>query len=497
MFHKIKIVVVCLFLLVLYCIPLKIALQTIVVGTFPFWSDPARDLVLAAQNLHKLSLIGPTSGISGLFYGPYWIWWLSIPMFFNKNPRFIDFFCLTLPYFTLFPLILYKFSKIWGKIPSIVIWILFMVTYKQYTFFIWNPHLAPLILLVVIYLLVTINYKNSRKLSFLSLGILMGLLINIDIALSIGILPGVVAFIIGNLLFAWNSDRKQGFSSYLMKIVSLILGMFILFIPFMIFELRHAFLQTHTILTFFTSKSRVVEHGFSQSLILNFFIGKLPESLSLPWGIVIILLIMLGIYILFSIFIKRSRYTLIEYKLLLAPLTLGISVLLVYLTAKNAIWNYHFIGVEIFFFILLGFFLKKVPVIRYIALAWGLFLLFQSTSLFLSSYHNNPEKFTSLLTEEQVLHTIYQDTGSSQFGVYVNRPEIFGSSYEYLFEYIGNANLIHNKPSEMNHIYLILPTGLDMSVQVQDFVIHHLIGYNKTKEWTLLDQQVVIRGDRK
>jgi len=61
-------------------------LYAIISGNISFWYDPARDMLSAWDNLHKLTLIGSTSGIPGIFYGPYWIWLLSIPIFFSKDP---------------------------------------------------------------------------------------------------------------------------------------------------------------------------------------------------------------------------------------------------------------------------------------------------------------------------------------------------------------------------------------------------------------------------
>jgi hypothetical protein len=64
-----------------------INLYPIIVGNIPFWYDPARDMLSAWDNLHKLTLIGSTSGIPGIFYGPYWIWLLR-PALGNLYYRF-------------------------------------------------------------------------------------------------------------------------------------------------------------------------------------------------------------------------------------------------------------------------------------------------------------------------------------------------------------------------------------------------------------------------
>ena len=99
----------------IFILPFLASLKDILTGIIPFWYDPARDFLLALENLKKPTLLGPPTGIPGIFYGPYWIWLISIGMIFSKNPRFIVFLIQTLPYFTIFPLVLYKLTKHLGE----------------------------------------------------------------------------------------------------------------------------------------------------------------------------------------------------------------------------------------------------------------------------------------------------------------------------------------------------------------------------------------------
>ncbi len=61
-------------------------------GSFAFTYDVGRDL-LAVRDLiyqYKISLLGPTSGQMGIFYGPWWYWSLAVPfIFFQGNPTAI------------------------------------------------------------------------------------------------------------------------------------------------------------------------------------------------------------------------------------------------------------------------------------------------------------------------------------------------------------------------------------------------------------------------
>ena len=84
-----------------YCYFLFLSLRSVLWGGIPFWSDPARDLLLAWDNLHKISLIGPPGGIPGVFYGPYWLWILSLIQYVSLDPRVVTLTALLIPYFIL------------------------------------------------------------------------------------------------------------------------------------------------------------------------------------------------------------------------------------------------------------------------------------------------------------------------------------------------------------------------------------------------------------
>src|SRR5579862_9684999 len=72
-------------------LPFFFVLTNLKLNAINLWYDPSRDLLTAWDNLTKLTLVGPVSGIPGLHYGPYWIWLLSFGLLFSKNPVIITF----------------------------------------------------------------------------------------------------------------------------------------------------------------------------------------------------------------------------------------------------------------------------------------------------------------------------------------------------------------------------------------------------------------------
>src|SRR3989344_8060735 len=59
-------------------------------GFFAFAYDQGRDLLAVARIIYEghFTLIGPTTGLQGIFYGPWWYYFLSPLLFFSKgNPQ--------------------------------------------------------------------------------------------------------------------------------------------------------------------------------------------------------------------------------------------------------------------------------------------------------------------------------------------------------------------------------------------------------------------------
>jgi len=81
----------------------------------PFYYDQGRDAKMAADiiSLKNFPAIGPTTGISGLFLGPFW-YYLITPGYFiaSGNPVVASYFIAFLESLTI-PLIFFLLKKYW------------------------------------------------------------------------------------------------------------------------------------------------------------------------------------------------------------------------------------------------------------------------------------------------------------------------------------------------------------------------------------------------
>jgi uncharacterized membrane protein YuzA (DUF378 family) len=472
-----------------FLLPFSIAASNLYFGTIPFWYDPARDLLMALDNHQKISLIGQTSGIPGIFYGPFWIWFLSLALFISHDPRIVAFLVLTLPYFLLFPVLLFKFKKQFGQTIPLLLWLLFALSFSPYSTQLWNPHLAPLFCLLTIYLLVSQDYNRTKWKEYFKIlvaGLSGGLLINIHISFGLAVITGSYVF----LLFCKNKLKTWPLFSA---------GLLATFLPFFAFESRHGFNQIKTVLATITSSSAVVKETSVDKLqIVNLFFGSFAHLLQIP---TIVAYWVIGILLVYCILLfkkKKLKINQEEKKLLLIIGSIVVTTLCIYLTTKNPVWEYHFIGVEILFLLLLGFLAKKSKVITYALICWIIVLAVISVTNFVKGFSTDPYKVSSLATKEHIIDTIYQDAGTKTFSVYTFSPATFTPDYDYLLRWKGESkkslNLRTGGKGEL--VYLIIPwTTKDLKADFIDNRTPHK-KFKTVKTWHIADETDIIKRVR-
>ncbi len=479
-------------------LPVVIFLMTVFSGSFSFWYDPARDLLLAWDNLHKLTLIGQPSGIPGIFYGPYWIWFLSLVLSFSKNPRIVDLIVATVPYCIIFPFILFKFSSILGKRTVVLVWLFFIYSDGiGYATTIWNPNLATLLFLILIYLMIFTDFtkgsvKNYIRVGFI--GITAGLIINFNMALGIGVLLGSILFFFIDFITIWWTNQKYSnkiIRSRFFLSTFFVVGVFITFLPFFLFEYRHGFHQSQIFFKALTTFGNVVNiKGLSHVEILEIFFGRFGFILKNNWPGAYLLEIFGLAYFFWLLWSKKIKLRSQEKKLGLSLFTSSCAILFIFLAAKNPVWTYHFIGTEVIFLLLIGLIIHRASFLEKLLLVWVTYLVLITTISFLKSFKANPYSSSSLVTKEYIVDTVSQNAGKDAYTVFVYSPSIYTYDYSYLFRWRHNKifsfdpNTIVNKN---NLVYLIIPK-ISLSLK-GDFIDYRTPDkeYKTVKIWQIPD----------
>lgn len=207
-----------------------------------FLGDEGRDMIVMRQIFTngKLPFLGPTASVGGFYLGPIY-YWMAAPFLglFGYDPVGPSVFVATVGVLTV--LLLFKFLKeasgIW---PAAIISILYAISplIVRYSRSSWNPNPLPFFSLLLIYFLYLGIIKN-KLIYFLLAGASFGIAIQLHYLASI-LLPIVFIIVLIN----------TNFRRWIIILLVALLGSLVTFSPFLLFELRHNFPNSRTILEF-------------------------------------------------------------------------------------------------------------------------------------------------------------------------------------------------------------------------------------------------------
>lgn len=438
------------FLLVFYFIGLKLRVGGTLNGYFAFTYDQGRDFLELSKLVfgHNLSLIGPPTGIEGVFHGVWWFWVLA-PVFWlwRGDPTLMvaTFNVLS----TLFVLVAYYIGE---KIKDATLGLVLAGIVATSPAFVdtgaqlWHPNIVPLLTLLLVFALWQFIKK---KRSFVWTAALLGLIWEFEFGSGGIFLP---AFVFAILILKITPARKD--------IVPSFLAFGVWLVPRLLFELRHSFLQTKS-LVFYISHTKQTE--FVLPLIDRVFL-RLETILSLlknsfTGGNMEVLTGLLLLFLFAFVFLVKTETDNQEKKLIMV---LFLSLELIYIAASiypNALWNYYLIGVPAMLLMPIGWaihwLMRQLPVI-----GWGVFigLILQSSfPVFAhgeSAWQGDASVFKNQL---QIVDAIYQDTGDRPFNIQVYSPSVIDYTYEYLFKWRkGDGETGADRIHEQKLVYTIV-----------------------------------------
>ncbi|MBL7159626.1 hypothetical protein ISS85_04065 [Candidatus Microgenomates bacterium] len=487
-----------------FLFPLFLSLKNIIQGNIPFWFDNARDFLLALGNLEKPTLIGPPTGIPGVFYGPYWIWLLSISLIFSKDPRFATILVSIIPYFTLFPYLLWKLSKLLKNNSYLLIWPLFIFNYESYVTFLWNPHPAPLIFLMLIYLTITVfSQKKNKALKMMLVGLTAGFLTNFHMSFGIGTTGTIFLYFIINAFISLKGvvNVKRAFLKACFDLGALMLGVFVAFLPFFIFEIRHGFNQIkaigHTIIMSTLYNSAVVgQIGLKKPEIIYQFFKPLNQVFKMPKHFSYFIVLTIIVFVYYQLKKQNISFIKIEKKLLCLLFLFTFGIFCLFLSSKNPVWTYHFIGFEMIVLILIALIASKFKYLKFGLLCWSIILVLSNFVKIIESPITNPLTLSSLSTKKHITEKIYQDANQDSFAVFTYSSAIYTYDYDYLFTWLGEDKYScqpEKEQSEAKFIYLIIPQT--KKAILQDFINYKTPNknYETVKEWKIPDGTIIVK----
>lgn len=329
-----------------------------------FLGDEGRDVLVVKRTLidHKITLLGPVTSVGSIYLGPIYYYMMAPFLYvFNMNPVGPAVMIALLSIFTVILIYLIGmeyFSWSMAIIASTLYALSPLVIF--YSRFSWNPNAVPFFVLLLVYSLMKIVLKEKSNWSFVC-GLCLGVILQLHY-LALMFIPIIFAVL---LLF-----RKLN----LKALFKIIIGTIITFSPFLIFELRHGFPNTQTVIRFATRT------GDTATFALNKFSFIIIDLTTRSfWRMIVVesnlftkLLIIFLIVSIILIFKDKQVKTLTKNALKILLLWFGIAMVS-YGLYQGAIYDYYMVQIfpipAILTGIVLSWYITKKKILRIISIA--------------------------------------------------------------------------------------------------------------------------------
>ena len=399
-----------------------------------FYFDQGRDALVIWDFWHngKLFLVGPTTGIAGIFRGP-WYYWLIAPMYLigGGDPVWPAVFLSVLTVVAI--LFLYVLGKeIAGRGAGLIATVIAGFSYYIMIASRWLSNPTPMLLISVLLVYSVFRVIGSRKPTkyWLVIGFLLGLAMQFGSAAEVFYFPVVfgVAF--------WK--RKTVNKLIVISSLFIVVGTFL---PQIIFDIRHQGILTANIQKFLLEEGSF-KLSFWEIVKIRFpfywdvFTNKIwPGEPNLMKSA-----ITLG----FMTFVYNWRELLANRKfVILGLLVLSPLVGMLFFQGNYGnVYDYYFTG---YYLVFILFFSVVLAQLFRAKSGWILLVLFFgfffriNLPLLRNFIIAGVDGSTTVAfgNQKQAIDWVYEDAGGRQFSVDVYVPPVIPYAYDYLFTWYG------------------------------------------------------------
>lgn len=253
-----------------------------------FGPEQGRDL-LVVRNIvedHKFTLIGARTEIEGIFYGPAYYYLVLIPFVLSRgDPIFIEGFLIGLSSLTVF-IIYFLGKELYNKRVGLLSAALFTFSFGLIVFSRWLSHPPLVVPLSCLFFLFLNRFLKGDKKSLIFLSVIYGIS---------GQMQFLSYIFLGAVLLLSIIIYYKKFLAVpkLFLILNVVLLGLVAFGPVLLFDLRHNFLVSTSMISLVTMKSGFYISFFdSLRIILQMFLAMFTYTIipvNAVWGFLVLL----------------------------------------------------------------------------------------------------------------------------------------------------------------------------------------------------------------
>ncbi len=415
-----------------------------------FHFDQGRDAAVIWDLIKnkQLFLIGPTTGLAGIFRGPYY-YYLIAPLYFlgNGNPIFPSVF-LSLTTVLASLLGFHLGCKIQNRATGIIFALLSCFSFYILTASRWLSNPTPMFLLSMFLVWTMFQIMEGKKWAWPILSFIAGLSL-----FNFGSSGELFYFVSIAIFFVWQWKNRPDFKSVILSVIAFSLT----FLPLVVFDLKHEHILLNNIVqTFGKEKSFTLPYASLFESRNHFYANLFPRLLfhSFKFTENLLLISLLFSFILFSKKLVKNTKVKVVMLLLISPIV----GLYFYQGNQTVLYDYYMTGYFLIFLLFVAIILGKVWTYKLGKIFVGIFLLvfllnnWEPTKFVLSDKSDNPESIV-FVNQKQAMDWIYKDAGDREFNVDVYVPPVIPHSYDYLFKWLGTTK--YNKLPNTNRVELL------------------------------------------
>jgi len=410
-----------------------------------FWYDQGRDALVIWDFIHKgkFFLIGPTTGIEGVFRGP-WYYWLISPFYWlgNGNPVYPSVFLIITSILSILVLY-YVGNNLGGKKVGLLSAFLASCSVYIIGSSRWLSNPTPMFLISILLVWSIYKFLQKKVWALPLMGLLTGMALQFGSATEYFYLP---AFLI---IFVWKRKLLPK-----PKVILLSFGLMVLaFIPQLLFEIRHPGVLTGPIINFLIN-GKSGELSFWQLITtrIGFYYNLIASKFWLNGN-----LLFAPFLILVLVYLVRKWKTLKENEMFTALVVLLSSPflgMLFFNGNSGNVYDYYFTGYYLMIILFFSFVFIKISETKYGKLLIFVFLfifIYKNYSTYKAEYSislNDPE-IIAFENQLKAIDWIYKDAAGREFNVDEYVPPVIPYAYQYLFLWLG-TNEYGSLPLEKN-----------------------------------------------
>ena len=459
-------------------------------GFFAFTYDQGRDFLAVAKIIYDkdLTLIGPTTGLPGIFYGPWWYYFLAPLLFFSGgDPQNVANYFGLLGLATI--IALYMLIKSLTHNFFLAICLAAVASMSSFYLFIptliWSPTLVPILLIFFFFILSKIMV-STKSIYFFLLGVTS--LLIADAGAAFGAML-TLSLLMTPLIFRKTFFRREFFLT--------ILGAFLILLPRILFELRNNFLITKSIASYLFQPRVYGEKTpiFSRFLErIDHFWGIFSSSYAAGNKILgLLIIIFISLIVLGVLRNKNTARNFTRDSILLYGLFLLFAFLVGFSVFPDRVWDYYLVGLPIIITVIISRIMARAFDTKNLRLIVILFLIILVVLNFnrglVSPFKISWEGDGASYRNQKKVMDYIASLNPRSYSLYAYSPAIFDYAFDYLVFWYTKKSLLEEPKYGQNLMYLIIRDDPDHT-----YLLRGWYG-DKTKDNTTLVERKTFPGD--